>query len=389
MLFVVSCTSTQQLQETNPMDEVISKAHLQITPWDCETASINSPSDLNEYFLDECYLAKAVVLKDQTFCEKVSNIRKEGCISKTLNGCEKGESDDCYFQLMHARTYFQQFFDKNEESKKYFTEPCEKMNESKDECLRQVAVILVDPSLCEKTQPDVQLICYSSVLTNGYANFDICEKMLTTQNDPDGLNGYSCWINVVLNKIGCVSSTFPPEYISHKISCPNDKTEKLNSIEKEAIGKEDELLCVSINDSLAKDGCFTLVAVKKEKPEICTNVKPGMERRDCLSFVALAKKDPTICEQQANADDKDVCYYFYGTSNLDADACRKSSGEGCVMEIVQKTKDITICEKAKDPDFCYNSLIFQLEIKNPEVCNRIKDKATREACTRNLAASIR
>jgi len=338
--------------------------------------------------IDECYLAKAVVLKDQTFCEKVSDSRKDECIN-TVHGCEKlAENDQCYFQLMHSRTFFNQFFDKSEDSKKYFTEPCEKMNESKDECLRQIAFILVDSSLCEKTQQDAQLYCYSSVLTNGYADFDICEKMGNVQNNPDWLNGYPCWINIVLNKIGCVSSTFPSEYISHEISCPNDKTEKLNAIEKEAIEKEDEMLCTQINNDLAKDGCFTLVAVKKEKSEICNNVKQGMERRDCLLFVALAKKDPTICEQQANPDDKDVCYYFYGSSSLDADVCRKSSGEGCVMEIVQKTKDITTCEKAKDPDFCYNSLIFTLEIKNPEVCNRIKDKATREACTRNLAASI-
>lgn len=386
LLFIMGCAPVQKQSG----QDSLSQAQIRATGWDCETGEGEAPNK------DECYLGKAIILEEAGFCEKASESGKEECLT-AMKDCEAlasdPEKDQCYGQKMQARLNVASSFSLGGD---YPGTYCEKMIDpfTKDSCFITIVSFLGEPGLCEKIigtgqspfiGPLTKSTCYGEIAKSRYPSFDVCDKIVLPDADPDW-----CWLNIMRSKVGCVISSFPTEVNGYPTTCyQNEGDPRVNPVETEAIATEDEKHCASIEGKMSRGGCYTLVAVKKGKPEICKNIETAAQRKECLNFVSLAEKDFSICELQESAQDKDWCYDTYGRTILDTNACTRIQDkvlnhDQCIIKIATVTQDSSICEQAQGPDYCYYVIVSTPDNrKDPALCEKIrKDQALHKDCLR-------
>lgn len=382
-LLFVACTSVQEALT----DDALSKARVLVTNWNCETGD-SGP-------VDECYFDKGIILEDATFCEKITEFKKEECLA-AMKDCKLlptiAEKDQCNFDKMHARVNpALTLFQGEKYALEYVGAPCEKMNDefNKGSCWSQVGFYFAEPALCDKAVASEKGFCYALILQRGYPSFDICDKMISTIGDPNE-NGYGCWLNVLFKKASCVAPNFPAQVYEQSTICiQKEGDSRVNPIETQAIALGDETICDSIPEKISREGCYAIVAIKKGSPEICKKIKAATPLTSvdfpstCLNFVSLAKKNAGICELQGSLQDKEFCYYTYGTSHLDPVACRKSQNNECFTKVAIATQNFSVCKQANSADYCYyGSLTAPGKGKTPVLCEEIADDSLRIPCLR-------
>lgn len=404
VLFLVACNSVQEqaTQQEPSEQDALAQARARVGSWNCETGEGGLEWDIAPS-KDECYFDKAVILEDQTFCDKIIEFGKEECLA-AMKDCEllltTTEKDQCYEQKMQARINpTSSFFLGGEYLAKY----CIQINDvtTKDSCWIYIASFFGEPALCEKVSgtsesPYAGMLtksaCYAAIAQGpNPANFDVCDKIVLGEADQS-----QCWLNIMRSRVACVTDNFPTEVNGYPTTCGlNENDKRINPTERRAIATGDEKLCASIPEKMSKEGCYALVAIKKLNPSICNQVDTPINKRECLNFVSLAKKDATICELQELSEDKNWCYDTYGRTNLDQTACNNIKGndnmiiftkDECFNSISKKTQDSSICDQTTNKDYCYYLIVSTPgNKKDPSLCQKImKDMTLKEDCQRIL-----
>ncbi len=368
-LFLVACTSVQE--QTSPQQpsepDALSEARARVGSWNCETGeSSGAEWDIAPY-KDECYFHRAILFEDKTFCEKMEDPENFGfgsCV-EALENCEElattQEKDECYSQKNSLRWNTAGMFSLGSE---YLTNYCDKITDQagKDICLLQTAGITRDPPVCEKISgqtnapyvgPITPSLCYSQIAKNSYVALDICEKI------SENYEYYkeSCWYDVMLAKIACISAT-KESYYCPISSYSYETVQWISEDEKQAVATGDESKCASIQTTLSREGCYAIVAVKKADKTICENIQTQSRKDQCDQFVSLAKGKP--CEEISDQTEKDNCIWKYAEETADSDLCLDivdiDTKDNCIYNIPSSLENCQFIENNELKQQCIERL---------------------------------
>lgn len=152
-----------------------------------------------------------------------------------------------------------------------------------------------------------------------------------------------------------------PVELCEKISFGNDKYTCL------ALVNKDELICDKISETYARDRCYksTFEAKGVSSSSVCEKLESAFSKEKCFDELGVKMLDPLLCEKA-----KSICEEEVQSGRTDT-VC---IADGCLSEVAQAKKDITICEKIDDKYYknvsCYIGIAE--ETRDYSACGKIE-----------------
>ncbi|MFH1239860.1 MAG: hypothetical protein V1672_01465 [Candidatus Diapherotrites archaeon] len=205
---------------------------------------------------------------------------------------------------------------------------------------------------------------------------DVCIKTLAIVNEDASL----CKELTVLSVEKCRSIIEEEEIIVAE--CESQDTTELKDVcyNDKAWEEDDELYCAQIsNESLElKDNCYKTIAVELKDASVCAqmiyaNNTDTLYAKDvCYKNVAVALKDESLCRQIAKS-----FKYQSGEASYTRDECYSA--------IIDEYNDVTICDNmiSKDmKDDCYSE--FAIYSEDETVCNSLSEDGNFIKCVTDV-----
>lgn len=185
---------------------------------------------------------------------------------------------------------------------------CSQINDDtlRDTCVMEVAVVTVNPRVCERIISEIKdkMACYH-LLGTYLANETLCDMPLLidtseyiSPTDPRSSYLYAkenCYVSVAVRK---KDLSFCEEMIreNKKTSC--------RAIIYAKTGMDDACELEELTHN-----CWWTFAIIKKDEKFCNNMEPGDEQDQCYSNIAWEKNDNRICNKISRNNQKDACVF--------------------------------------------------------------------------------
>lgn len=194
---------------------------------------------------------------------------------------------------------------------------CDAMEEeSKNHCLKAIAVSEGNESICEKIQDiDLKNLCFMD-LAYYYERIDLCEKSIEFKSE--------CALDLAIK-------TMNSSYC--------EKTNREQEICRQAFQEKNESICYTIG--LGRAECVE--GIRLNDSNKCNEIDSFKD--PCYYYIALETQNHLLCENLSLIELKDACFFRIATEINNINICEKMSEEkeNCIIWIAINTNNINLC----------------------------------------------
>lgn len=142
-----------------------------------------------------------------------------------------------------------------------------------------------------------------------------------------------------------------------------------------ALSFGDPSICNDIRELWVRDECINHFALKDQVPGLCEKIVESDKRQICFLKLSRQLDDITLCQMFKGAPHTVPCYSYF-TSRNDSSICLKLTDDErrgyCLKVVAQNTKDIEPCHLINSSGWkagCYK--LFVDDVRQKEVCESI------------------
>ncbi|MBN2127734.1 MAG: hypothetical protein JW703_05110 [Candidatus Diapherotrites archaeon] len=196
---------------------------------------------------------------------------------------------------------------------------CDAMDsiESKNECIKAVAVSTGNESTCEKINDiDLKNLCYID-LAYYYERIELCNKSIESKSE--------CALDLAIK-------TNDAKYC--------EKTDWEKQICKQAAMQKNEDMCYTIG--IGRQECRT--AVSTGNASACDSIESFKE--SCYYYLAIKNNNSFLCEKIS--ENRDTCFFRVALNTESIETCKKmnENSDNCIAWIAINTNNINLCYQA-------------------------------------------